>query len=217
MRDQVTAIVSPTTTNGLMSPCQRSRWWNPHAWRSSFYSFTHSWTYLCSSFLLIRLIALAQLAFQPCADALLLLTDEERQLNGKYPLPGKAEAANSLQTDSFPCWKDKCHRRTQNHARFSLLQRMCETSSARPQFITTFPSTGTASLSGYTLAMREPRTWATQSSPSSCRYTPRHQNLSSGSRIHVSQYLSVLFCLDWDQLTRIFFLRLCKSARFRWK
>lgn len=111
MRDQVTAIVSPTTTNGLMSPCQRSRWWNPHAWRSSFYSFTHSWTYLCSSFLLIRLIALAQLAFQPCADALLLLTDEERQLNWKYPLPGKAEAANSLQTDSFPCWKDKCHRK----------------------------------------------------------------------------------------------------------
>lgn len=52
----------------------------------------------------------------------------------------------------------------------SLFQRMYVTSSARPQFITTFPSTGTVSLSGYTLAMKETRTLATQSSLSFCRY-----------------------------------------------
>lgn len=52
----------------------------------------------------------------------------------------------------------------------SLFQRMCATSSAKPQFITTFPSTGTVSSSGYTSAMKETRTSATQSSPSFCRY-----------------------------------------------
>lgn len=52
----------------------------------------------------------------------------------------------------------------------SLFQRMYVTSSARPQFITTFPSTGTVSSSGYTSAMKETRTSATQSSPSFCRY-----------------------------------------------
>lgn len=56
-------------------------------------------------------------------------------------------------------------------ARVSLFQRMCATSSARPQCITTFPSTGTVSSSDCTSAMKETRTSATQSSPSSCRYT----------------------------------------------
>lgn len=53
----------------------------------------------------------------------------------------------------------------------SLFQRMYVTSSARRQFITTFPSTGTVSSSGYTSAMKETGTSATQSSPSFCRYT----------------------------------------------
>ena len=53
----------------------------------------------------------------------------------------------------------------------SLFQKMYVTSSARPQFITTFPSTGTVSSSGYTSAMKETSTSATQSSPSFCRYT----------------------------------------------
>lgn len=51
-----------------------------------------------------------------------------------------------------------------------LLQRMYVTSSDRPQFITTFPSTGTVSSSGSTSATKETSTSATQSSPSFCRY-----------------------------------------------
>lgn len=52
----------------------------------------------------------------------------------------------------------------------SLLQRMYETSSARPPFITTSLSTGTVTSSGYTSAMRETGSSATQSSHSSYRY-----------------------------------------------
>lgn len=52
-------------------------------------------------------------------------------------------------------------------------QRMYVTSSARPRFITTFPSTGTVTSSGCTSAMQERRTSATRSSLSFCRYTFR--------------------------------------------
>ena len=51
-----------------------------------------------------------------------------------------------------------------------VLQRMCGTSSARPQCTTTFPSTGTANSSVCTLGTTARRTSATSSSPSSCRY-----------------------------------------------
>lgn len=58
-----------------------------------------------------------------------------------------------------------------------VLQRMCATSSARPQCTTTFPSTGTASSSVCTLGTTARNTSATSSSPSSCRcadYTHSH-------------------------------------------
>lgn len=50
-----------------------------------------------------------------------------------------------------------------------VLQRMCGTSSARPQCTTTFPSTGTASSSVCTSGTTARKTSATSSSPSSCR------------------------------------------------
>lgn len=51
-----------------------------------------------------------------------------------------------------------------------VLQKMCVTSSARPQCITTSPSNGTASSSVCTLGKTIRNTSATSSSPSSCRY-----------------------------------------------
>ncbi len=50
-----------------------------------------------------------------------------------------------------------------------VLQRMCGTSSARPQCTTTFPSTGTVSSSVCTSGTTARNTSATSSSPSSCR------------------------------------------------
>lgn len=51
-----------------------------------------------------------------------------------------------------------------------VLQKMCETSSVRPQCITTSPSNGTASSSVCTSGKTIRNTSATSSSPSSCRY-----------------------------------------------
>lgn len=51
-----------------------------------------------------------------------------------------------------------------------VLQKMCATSSVRPQCITTSPSNGTASSSVCTSGKTIRNTSATSSSPSSCRY-----------------------------------------------
>lgn len=74
-------------------------------------------------------------------------------------------------------------------------QRMCATSSARPQCTTTFPSTGTVSSSGCTLGTTARRTSATSSSPSSCRYVGYIQTPTDQCQVFHFAFEATIFTL----------------------
>lgn len=74
-------------------------------------------------------------------------------------------------------------------------QRMCATSSARPQCTTTFPSTGTVSSSDCTLGTTARRTSATSSSPSSCRYVGYIQTPTDQCQVFHFAFEATIFTL----------------------
>lgn len=89
-----------------------------------------------------------------------------------------------------------------------VLQRMCGTSSARPQCTTTFPLTGTVSSSVCTLGMTIRNTSATWSSPSSCRYAGHtHTHTHQSWVFHV--LTKTKLCLQSALWCHVLFFRSC--------
>lgn len=91
-------------------------------------------------------------------------------------------------------------------------QRMCATSSARPQCTTTFPSTGTVSSSGCTLGTTARRTSATSSSPSSCRYVGYIQTPTDQCQVFHFAFEATIFTLSILVSSVFFFFFLGAAA-----